>query len=64
MIYDPEARTLQIVTTIHDGALGSSDAHCQSAYPDMYTETMDAAFYINRRAMNNVLAGMTITYTT
>ena len=64
MIYDPEARTLNILTTVTSTALGSSDAHCQSAYPDMYVTDMDAAFYINRRAMNNVLAGLTIQYTT
>ena len=64
MIYDPEARTLSILTTVTSTALGSKDAHCQSAYPDMYAGPMDDAFYINRRAMNNTLAGLTIQYTT
>lgn len=64
MIYDPEARTLNILTTVTSTALGSFDAHCQSAYPDMYANDMDAAFYINRRDMNNKLAGLTIQYTT
>ena len=64
MIYDPEARTLNILTTVTSTALGSSDAHCISAYPDYDTSTVDAAFYINRRTMNNTLAGLTIQYTT
>ena len=64
MIYDPEARTLNILTTVDSTALGATGAHCQSAYPDMYVTDMDSAFYINRRAMNNTLAGLTIQYTT
>ena len=64
MIYDPEARTLNISTTVASAALGASGSHCISAYPDYDTSTIDAAFYINRRAMNNTLAGLTIQYTT
>ena len=64
MIYDPEARTLNILTTVTSTALGSSDAHCISAYPDYDTSTVDAAFYISRRETNNKLAGLTIQYTT
>ena len=63
MIYDPEARTLNILTIVTSTALGSKDAHCQSAYPDMYAWIW-MTLYINRRAMNNTLAGLTIQYTT
>ena len=64
MIYDPEARTLNILTTVHSMDLSTGASHCQSAYPDMYVTNMDAVFYVNRRAMNNTLAGLTIQYTT
>ena len=64
MIYDPEARTLTVTTTVTSTILGSTDAHCISAYPDYDTSTIDAAFYINRREQNNKLAGLTIQYST
>ena len=64
MIYNPEARTLNILTAVHSMDLSSGGSHCQSAYPDMYTTEMDAVFYVNRRGMNNTLAGLTIQYTT
>ena len=40
------------------------DSHCIPAYPEYYSDTtFDAAFYTERRASNDKLAGGTITYT-
>ena len=40
------------------------DSHCIPAYPEYYSDTtFDAAFYTERRASNDELAGGTITYT-
>lgn len=39
------------------------DSHCIPAYPEYYSDTtFDAAFYTERRASNDELAGGTITY--
>ena len=38
-------------------------SHCIPAYPEYYSDTtFDAAFYTERRASNDELAGGTITY--
>ena len=52
---------LTIETAVHDATLSS---HCIPAYPEYYSSTtFDAAFYTERRASNDELAGATITYT-
>ena len=39
------------------------DSHCIPAYPEYYSDTtFDAAYYAERRASNDELAGGTITY--
>ena len=39
------------------------DSHCIPAYPEYYSSTIfDAAFYTERRASNDELAGGTIAY--
>ena len=60
--YDPEARTLGITTTVHSATLSS---HTIPAYPEYDSDTtFDAAYYTQRRATNDKLAGLTITYVT
>ena len=50
---------LTIETTVHDVTLSS---HCIPAYPEYYSSTtFNAAFYTERKASNNELAGVTIT---
>ena len=52
---------LTIETTVHDATLSS---HCIPAYPEYYSSTtFDAAFYTERKASNDELAGASITYT-
>ena len=52
---------LTIETAVYDLTL---DSHCIPAYPEYYSSTtFDAAFYTERRASNDELAGGTITYT-
>ena len=51
---------LTIETAVYDAQL---DSHCIPAYPEYYSSTtFDAAFYTERRASNDELAGGTITY--
>ena len=50
---------LTIETTVHDATLSS---HCIPAYPEYYSSTtFDAAFYTERQASNDELAGASIT---
>ena len=52
---------LTIETTVHDATLSS---HCIPAYPEYYSSTtFDAAFYTERKASNDELAGASISYT-
>ena len=51
---------LTIETAVHDTSLSS---HCIPAYPEYYSDTtFDAAYYTERKASNDELAGGTITY--
>lgn len=51
---------LTIETAVHEEAMSS---HCIPAYPEYYSSTtFDAAFYTERQASNDELAGVTITY--
>ena len=50
---------LTIETTVHDENLSS---HCIPAYPEYYSSTtFNAAFYTERQASNDELAGASIT---
>ena len=50
---------LTIETTVHDANLSS---HCIPAYPEYYSSTtFNAAFYTERQASNDELAGASIT---
>ena len=50
---------LTIETTVHDATLSS---HCIPAYPEYYSSTtFNAAFYTERQASNDELAGASIT---
>ena len=52
---------LTIETAVEDSSLSS---HCIPAYPEYYSSTtFDAAFYTERQASNNELAGAIITLT-
>ena len=51
---------LTIETAVYSLTL---DSHCIPAYPEYYSDTtFDAAYYTERRASNDELAGGTITY--
>ena len=52
---------LTIETAVSSATL---DSHCIPAYPEYYSSTtFNAAFYTERQASNNELAGATITLT-
>jgi hypothetical protein len=52
---------LTIETTVHDATTSS---HCIPAYPEYYSSTtFNAAFYTERKASNDELAGASISYT-
>jgi hypothetical protein len=52
---------LTIETTVHDATVSS---HCIPAYPEYYSSTtFNAAFYTERKASNDELAGASISYT-
>ena len=52
---------LTIETAVHSL---TESSHCIPAYPEYYSDTtFDAAYYTERRASNDELAGGTITYT-
>ena len=51
---------LTIETAVSSAIL---DSHCIPAYPEYYSSTtFNAAFYTERKASNDELAGTTITY--